>query len=388
MFPQDFPGDAVVTSSVFRGIHACLTDVTRLAVPDLAPYTECSDRGFNLFGCDFMVDESGKVQLIEINGTPGLQRKGFGSAVYSAFSQFIIGGIHEFALVEVDPIADKLQHVIPCDELGVAILDADCEGILARGTAEFAEAAGASQMSELVGAGAGAKNTIVFEVRDAELERAVRDRLEPAGWKFLTFLQAFSSKHTTAVLVSEEHGHDKRIKRIEYSVSNLLERSVEEELTSAVQMTQPKSKAVISEEVEEVVIACILVYSSSQTQMIVLTTESTLLPVSKDPAQGGLRGPIGDKGNSESTFSSLCQQLDAAREYLRGRIVPADKGRRGIIGVNALFRYIAGRPTLSSLVRADFDHRGDRSTYATAICEALGVREDPPVSVTILPQAV
>eukprot|EP00038_Savillea_parva_P005266 m.150402 g.150402 ORF g.150402 m.150402 type:complete len:865 (+) comp11682_c4_seq7:270-2864(+) len=223
-FPGDFPGDKHQSARVFRDMHTCLTEVTRLTVPDLAPYKECRDGGFNLFGCDFMVDQDFNVLLLEINGTPGLQRKGFGDAVYQAFSRFIIQGIAEFALTETSVEASRLAHVVPCNEEGVKLLanDDDCAALLEQRTADYAKAIATSHMSSLVGAAKGAKKTLLVDLGDVDVDAAFCRRVESAGWKCLSVVEAFSTKSVTAMLVMGHATSDKRLKRVRHEVATLM----------------------------------------------------------------------------------------------------------------------------------------------------------------------
>lgn len=387
VFPSDFPADDGVAAGVFRDIHTCLTEVTRLAVPTLEKYTECSEGGFNLFGCDFMVDEDHKVWLIEINATPGLQRKGFGDAVYQAFSQFIMGGIAEFALAETPVAADQLAHVVPCDEAGARMLATDCAGALQRGTAAFAAAVAQSHKSDLVGAAAGAEHTIVAHLDDVELEAAYRSRLEPAGWAFLTILEAFSKKSATAVLVVGEHTLDKRLTRIDCSVSNQGGNGVSgADLAAAIQHTQPSILSeVVPFEIDgcatDLVLHCVVTVTSAIVHVAALKRGNLVVQpaaheVGATSAPQVLPFPLAEHGlNCDLAFASACELLALVRSCLGSRVLPRPgAATTGVTLVKARFNIdAANRTRLHSLDSTD-GRDADKPGIAAAVCScALGV---------------
>jgi len=180
-----------------------------------------------------MVDEDLNVLLIEINGTPGLQRKGFGDAVYQAFSNFIIGGISEFAFGADPKPGHDFTYVAPLDDEMTKRLAVDGEGLLRRGTREYTEAVVASHKSKLADAAAAAENTIVVLLDDPALEAAYRARLAPAGWALLSMIEAVSAKAVTAVLVAGEYALDKNLRRFKCKVSNEITATVQSEMAEA-----------------------------------------------------------------------------------------------------------------------------------------------------------
>lgn len=100
LFPRDFP-QPDAAADVFGQIVHSLTTITSLVLPELHPYKE-SEHGFNLFGCDFMVDAATQVKLLEINATPSLER-GAGTPANSPqleqrLSRMVFEGIVDFAL--------------------------------------------------------------------------------------------------------------------------------------------------------------------------------------------------------------------------------------------------------------------------------------------------
>jgi hypothetical protein len=64
MFPDDFPGGEAVASQFHAIVCRDLERVLHLTMDQVTKYPE-GDSGFELFGCDLMVDETGRVYLIE-----------------------------------------------------------------------------------------------------------------------------------------------------------------------------------------------------------------------------------------------------------------------------------------------------------------------------------
>lgn len=73
-FPRDYPGGAEAAGPVFDQVVAHLSTVGQLTGRSVHKYDEC-EAGFELFGCDFMVDAAGRVFLIEINMKPTMKRR-------------------------------------------------------------------------------------------------------------------------------------------------------------------------------------------------------------------------------------------------------------------------------------------------------------------------
>jgi Tubulin-tyrosine ligase family len=86
IFPEDFPSEysadtifekMLIAVSISSSI-ASSPKIKSLGYNPISVYPEASGKkttGFEIFGCDFMVDEKGKVYLIEINRKPGFSEK-------------------------------------------------------------------------------------------------------------------------------------------------------------------------------------------------------------------------------------------------------------------------------------------------------------------------
>jgi hypothetical protein len=92
IYPDDFPGDAKLIKSFDTQVIELLKEYFDMAWDDIKWYSE-SDAAYGLFGCDFMMDDTGRVYLIEINSKPG-----FDKSTLPTLTKSIIGGIVEFAL--------------------------------------------------------------------------------------------------------------------------------------------------------------------------------------------------------------------------------------------------------------------------------------------------
>ncbi len=105
-FPADFPGGAPAAADFRRKAITLLDRYFTLAWDEIKWYTDESDGGFELYGCDFMIDTTGRVFLIEINSKPGFLR-----VKKEQLSILILGGIAEFALQDPGPRPENLRFV-------------------------------------------------------------------------------------------------------------------------------------------------------------------------------------------------------------------------------------------------------------------------------------
>ena len=112
-WPRDFPSDLPVTcDQAFAQIHSILARVAELTLPTLEPYSE-SPVAYDILGCDFLVDATGRVWLLEINAGPCLLVKQNTPERVNWLSNLLFGGLCEFVLqAPTDPAS--LQHVAPC----------------------------------------------------------------------------------------------------------------------------------------------------------------------------------------------------------------------------------------------------------------------------------
>lgn len=101
LFPRDYPGGPGPAADVTRQAIEILSQVSELTINEIEPFDEC-DSGFEIFGCDFMVDDAGRVYLIEINFKPGygLPTAGDSQAELHRewISETLFRGIDEFVL--------------------------------------------------------------------------------------------------------------------------------------------------------------------------------------------------------------------------------------------------------------------------------------------------
>ncbi len=113
IFPRDYPTEgAGKWDDVFAQIHRSLTHVAQLTLPSLRQTYEESRDAFEILGCDFLVDESLHVWLMEINSTPGYNVVDNTQARVDHISTFLYEGIKEFALCK--PGDAPLTRVVPC----------------------------------------------------------------------------------------------------------------------------------------------------------------------------------------------------------------------------------------------------------------------------------
>ena len=66
-------------------------------MPTLSKYEE-TEISFQLLGCDFMVDEDGKVWLIEINNSPAIDYDWKGVNRNNWLSDLLLRGVKEFVI--------------------------------------------------------------------------------------------------------------------------------------------------------------------------------------------------------------------------------------------------------------------------------------------------
>jgi hypothetical protein len=110
-FPDDYPGDAAAADGFFREVVRTLTHVSELALPQVTWYDEARG-GFEIFGCDFMVDRAGRVYLLEINFKPRFAHPNGSQERLDRLSRFLFEGLLEFALTEPPP--EALKQLVRC----------------------------------------------------------------------------------------------------------------------------------------------------------------------------------------------------------------------------------------------------------------------------------
>eukprot|EP00038_Savillea_parva_P031735 m.89953 g.89953 ORF g.89953 m.89953 type:complete len:154 (+) comp9833_c0_seq3:762-1223(+) len=100
-FPRDYPGGPDAAETFLGRAADVLTEVSRHTLHKVKSYSE-SDDGFELLGCDFMVDAStGRVWLIEINFKPGHQQ--LAPHEQDSLSQVVLSGIVHYVLRYPEP---------------------------------------------------------------------------------------------------------------------------------------------------------------------------------------------------------------------------------------------------------------------------------------------
>ena len=106
-FPRDFPkyesNQNISSENVFEEMTNILRNVSKYIQPHVKLYPE-SKSAFEIFGCDFMIDESGHVYLIEINFKPDFGRSKYEEKLW--LSKIIFEGIFETA---IDPLFSTHQ---------------------------------------------------------------------------------------------------------------------------------------------------------------------------------------------------------------------------------------------------------------------------------------
>eukprot|EP00041_Stephanoeca_diplocostata_P015169 m.287725 g.287725 ORF g.287725 m.287725 type:complete len:465 (-) comp19952_c0_seq1:208-1602(-) len=96
-FPRDYPKGPEAAADVVKKARNIMTRVCECVMPHVDKYREC-DVGFELFACDFMVDSTGKVILLEVNFKPGFWIDGPAGSQERVdwLSKFLLEGIVEF----------------------------------------------------------------------------------------------------------------------------------------------------------------------------------------------------------------------------------------------------------------------------------------------------
>ena len=113
-FPRDYPKGVKAAKKVFSQTLDILAQVSKLALDQISAYEEC-ESGFEILGCDFMVDANGRVFLIEINFKPGYKRQKGGQKRRAWLSTFLFEGLAEFALEpQMKNKKAHLTRVAPC----------------------------------------------------------------------------------------------------------------------------------------------------------------------------------------------------------------------------------------------------------------------------------
>lgn len=110
-FPADFPGDAAQASAFFDQAVVGLKRVCALTMPQVQWYEE-SEAGFEIMGCDFMVDQAGRVYLLEINFKPSYQHPGGTQERIERLSTLVLESVLEFA-VNTPAVNAPSERLIP-----------------------------------------------------------------------------------------------------------------------------------------------------------------------------------------------------------------------------------------------------------------------------------
>jgi hypothetical protein len=110
-FPEDFPGGEEAAAAFHTRVHGIFQRVCALALPNVRSYAE-SDGGFEIYGCDLMLDREGRIYLIEVNLKPlFLHPHGEPDRVVR-LSRHLFGGLAEYVLNDPGPDATNLTHVV------------------------------------------------------------------------------------------------------------------------------------------------------------------------------------------------------------------------------------------------------------------------------------
>jgi hypothetical protein len=117
IFPVDFKSSdlnvkSVTSSDILAQMRLILSAVTTITIKETSNINKLlydnQENGYNLFGVDFMIDDTGTVFLIEINITPGMEF--ISNSEASIFSKKIFNWISECVLEPCFKGTDASKH--------------------------------------------------------------------------------------------------------------------------------------------------------------------------------------------------------------------------------------------------------------------------------------
>jgi RimJ/RimL family protein N-acetyltransferase len=108
-FPDDYPtNEHTNPTDAFDKITQMTREIVNVVKHKIKPYPE-NDLGFQIFGIDAMVDDTGKPWLIEINEAPGL---GDNPHMQKFLSTMLVGGLDDTVFAQIDGEEVKETHLV------------------------------------------------------------------------------------------------------------------------------------------------------------------------------------------------------------------------------------------------------------------------------------
>jgi Tubulin-tyrosine ligase family len=108
-FPENYPTtDYTNPDDAFDKMTQMMSGVMRIIRNKIKPYPE-NELGFEIYGVDIMVDDTGRPWLLEINSAPGLADN---TEMKEYISEFIIGGIEDTVFAQIDGESVKDTYLV------------------------------------------------------------------------------------------------------------------------------------------------------------------------------------------------------------------------------------------------------------------------------------